>query len=240
MLLQKIQNSETGSFIVDVPSQGLIIKGIDRSAKIKIDLVTSNSNDVNRLPEMSIETAVNISLAIAKRSAVISENADVYSEALILFSAGGVLPFDDDTKYKVTLTDLGATSDVEFHNLDSSALGLPVVVKKAEVRSTQTEKTENYKEVDLLVFDDVLPLRLTHLVDDSRGSAREPKFRKVEISPEQINAYSKSFRAVIDKAGTITYGLTVDVFPISQLNALTFHHDTSLDEDLIYYTVNVD
>ncbi|MGX1930207.1 hypothetical protein [Flagellimonas sp. 2504JD4-2] len=230
-------------FEVDVPSQGLILVGdIPSECKVKVDLITSNANDVNRIPEVYIEDLLDINTYIGADSVRTwdDNNAVHQNYPLILFSAGGVLLFDDDTKYKVTFTELGgATFDV--HNLDNSKLGVPMVVKKAEVKQTQAERTENYGNVDFLLFNgDHSPTKLTHLVNDNVGVNGAPKVRKVEIDEEQIKAYHASFEASqrATVGGLFSNGVGSYGFPIDQLDALTLHHDTSLNEDMSYLTVD--
>jgi hypothetical protein len=188
---------------------------------------------------MKFKTALQLSQAISVRPNIISYGAgDVVETGLILFSKNGVVALDDDTRYKVTITGAATANAIEVHNLDNSRIGQPIIVQKGEVRGTQTEKTENYPNVDLLCFDDILPLRLTHLVDDSQGRTELKRFRKVEISTAQMSLFGDSLRIVSDDNGTFTTGLDAHLFPISQINALTIHHDTSLNSDLLYYTVD--
>ncbi|MBO0356296.1 hypothetical protein GO009_02450 [Muricauda sp. TY007] len=241
MKLHSVQAAQTSTFEIDTPSMGLIFEEIPAGAKIKVDLVTSNANDVNRIPEITIEELLDIYCYLGLDHV---RNYDMGNDAwtenpLVLFSADGVLPFDDDTKYKVTLSNLGGAS-FDIFNLDSAKLGTPMVIKKGEVRSTVSERTENYLNVDFLLFSgDTNPEKLTFLVNDliADGSTQA---RKVEVSFEQMRAYQRSFEASMYNLGNQTYsnGVYNIGYPIDQLDAVTIHHDTGASEDLNYLTVD--
>lgn len=243
MKLASANNANELVFEVDIPSQGLIFgDGLPLGAKIKVDLVTSNDNDVNRIPEMEISDLFDINTYLGFDHLRSFSAVDQYyvNSPLVLFSASGVLPFDDDTKYKVSLTNLGgATFDV--HNMDSSRLGTPIVIKKAELKATQAERTEKYGDIDFLLFNgDHTPTKLTYLVPDGLGAAGKQQFRKVEISLAQMEAFRQSFELSELEVGADDYsnGVVKVGFPIEQLNSLTLHHDTSLNQDMSYLTVD--
>ena len=242
MILASADNVGELVFEVDVPSQGLIFgNGLPIGAKIKVDLVTANANDVNRIPEVDVSDLFDINAYLGlDNMRSYSDGLQVYvNTPLIFFSANGVLFFDDDTKYKVSLSNLdGATFDV--YNMDNSKLGVPMVVKKAELKSTQAERTENYGNVDFLLFNgDHSPAKLTHLVSDVSANGRN-KVRKVEIAIEQVQAYQSSFELSQLEVNDTAYsnGIKNLGFPIDQLEAITLHHDTALDEDMSYLTVD--
>lgn len=243
MKLASADNANELVFEIDVPSQGLIFgDGLPLGAKIKVDLISTNANDVNRIPEIDISDLfdINTYLGFDNMRSYNATDSVYQNSPIVLFSANGVLLFDDDIKYKVSLTNLGgATFDVI--NLDSSRVGSPIVIKKAEVRATQPEKTENYGNVDFLLFNgDHSPTKLTHLVNDGLGKDGKEKYRKVEISLAQMEAYRKSFELSEFETVAEEYGNGVSNlgFPINQLDAITLHHDTSLDEDMSYLTVD--
>ncbi|WP_108425879.1 hypothetical protein [Flagellimonas amoyensis] len=230
-------------FEVDVPSQGLLFgDDLPEGAKIKVDLIQPNANDVNRIPELPIVDIFDINNYLGFDGII---NKDVAgglfkNYPVVIFAHNGVLPFDDDVKYKVTLTELdGATFDV--FNIDNQNLAsTPVVIKKAEVKQTTAEKMEHYKDVDFLLFNGATdPTKLSFLVND-RNADGTIKVRKVEISHEQMSAYMAKHEITqydtID--GIYSNGLTSLGFPISELDAITIHHDTAENEDLKYLTVD--
>ncbi len=243
MKLASAVAANTLTFEVTEPSQGLLFgNGLPLGAKIKVDLVTTNSNDVNRIPEMNIADLFDLNRYLGWDN-VISYDAtnSVYKNSpLVIFSASGVLVFDDDTKYKVTLSNLGgATFDV--FNLDNSRLGIPVIIKKAEVKATQAEKSENYGDIDFLLFNGGhVPTKITHLVSDGMGTDGKPKFRKVEISLEQMEAFRQAFELSQFETVAEEYsnGVVKVGYPLEQLETITLHHDTSLNEDMTYLTVD--
>ncbi|THV57087.1 hypothetical protein EZV76_15840 [Flagellimonas alvinocaridis] len=230
------------TFEVDIPSQGLIFSnGFPTGATVKVDLVTANANDVNRIPEVAYSHIfdLNTYLGLDRFRSYSAGTSTYQNSPLLFFSASGVLLFDDDTKYKVTLTNLGgATFDV--YNMDNAKMGEPIVIKKAELRSTQAERTENYEHVDFLLFNgDHTPDKITYLVSDGLGNGQK-KVRKVEISAEQMRAYKNSFELSQLEVDDTAYsnGVGQQGFPIEELDAITIHHDTSLDEDMAYLTVD--
>lgn len=242
MKLHSVQAAQTSTFEIDTPSMGLILSQIPEGAKIKVDLVTTNANDVNRIPEVTIEELMDIYCYLGLDH-LRNHNVDgnYYERSpIILFSADGALPFDDDTKYKVTLSNLGGAS-FDVHNLDSAKLGTPFLIKRGEVRSTIAERTENYLNVDFLLFSGATePTKLTFLVNDLMADGK-PKARKVEISKEQLGAYKDSFEvSKLDTSGAAGYsnGLVSLGYPIDALDAITIHHDTGAGEDLKYLTVD--
>ena len=229
-------------FEIDEPSQGLIFSdGLKLGTTIKVDLITSNANDVNRIPEIPITDLFEINAYLGlDHTQNYDRTASVFVNApLVFFSASGVLPFDDDTKYKVTLSNLGAAT-FDVFNMDNSKLGVPMVIKKAEVKSTQAERTEMYKNIDLLYFNGgTEPTKMTYLVDDITADGAK-RVRKVDISIEQMNAYKNAFEASYYEVTDQQYsnGMQFIGFPIDQLEAVTLHHDTSEGEDLKYLTVD--
>ncbi|WP_424989037.1 hypothetical protein [Flagellimonas sp.] len=241
MKLLSVNAAQTATFEIDTPSQGLIFSELPFGAKIKVDLVTANSNDVNRIPEVAIEELMDIYcyLGLDHLRNVDNVQSKYIRSPLVLFSADGVLPFDDDTKYKVTLTNLGgATFDI--FNMDNSRLGTPMMVKRGEVRSTISERTENYLNVDFLLFSGATePTKLTFLTNDLRADGTT-QARKVEVSREQMAAYKHSFEVskYDDATGLYSNGLVSIGYPIDQLDAITIHHDTAAGEDLKYLTVD--
>ncbi len=243
MKLASVNAADSIVFEVDIPSQGMIFSdGLPLDARIKVDLVTTSANDVNRIPEMDISDLfdINIYIGVDKLRTVHSTNSEYQNSPLVLFSTSGVLLFDDDVKYKVSLSNLnGATFDI--FNLDSSKLGVPMVVKKAELKLTQAERTENYGNIDLLLFNGAhSPTKLTYLVNDNVLIDGKRRVRKIEISAKQIEAYHESFELTGFDSDTGEYsnGITKLGFPIDQLDAITLHHDTALNEDMSYLTVD--
>ena len=243
MKLASANNANELIFEVDIPSQGLIFgNGLPLNTRIKVDLVTTNSNDVNRIPEMSIADLfdINTYLGFDRMRSYDALNSVYVNAPLVLFAATGVLLFDDDTKYKVSLTNLGgATFDV--FNMDSSRLGTPIVIKKAELKLTQAERTENYGDIDFLLFNGLhVPTKMTYLQPDGIGKDGKQQFRKVEIALEQMEAFRQAFELSQFEIGAEEYsnGVVKVGFPIEQLNSVTLHHDTSLNEDMSYLTVD--
>ncbi len=241
MKLAEAVAANTLVFDVEVPSQGLILgAGVPTDAKIKVDLVQKDQNDVTRIPELPLQDVFDINryLGFDKVLAFSTLDGEFTQRNLVFFSASGVLVLDEDTKYRVTLSNLGGSS-FEVHNVDNARLGMPLVIKKSEVRGTQSEKLFNFLDVDFLLFNGAHePEKLTYLVNDK--TAKGAQTRKVEVSNEQMQALKQAheFSGVDSDDGSISNTVQSIGFPISKIDALTVHHDASLETDMTFLTVD--
>ncbi|OQD41498.1 hypothetical protein BUL40_15585 [Croceivirga radicis] len=242
MKLVSVSGSDTSvTFEIDEPSQGLIFNdGFPFDGKIKVDKISASANDVNIIPEMAIVDLIDIQAYLGLDSTVNTDadKSEFVRNLVVFFSASGVLSFDDDNKYKVTLSNLG-TSAFDVINMDNSAVGTPIIIQKGELKGTNSEKTENYSDVDLLYFNGKHePTKMSYIVADGFVNGVE-QVRKVNIDVAQMEAYKRSFEASRYEVTTKLYsnGVGHIGFPVNQLKNVTIHHDISLDEDMTYLTV---
>lgn len=240
MKLFELKGQEKQVLDIERNSMGLLFDYITKTAKIKIDRVENNANDVNVIPEIQVGLLAEILHQITDGAYVVKE--DSFNQIVnfeLLFSRAGVLRLDEDNKYRVTLTGLDSEKEAPFnvYNLDHSGLGRAIKISKAEVKSTLSEKETNIVGVDFLYFPNVAPYKVTHLVKE-RFKGKEIT-RKVDLGIEQIRL--RSFKLATQTGSNVAslyYTWTKPVLPVSGLDTVTIHHDTSLEEDLIYFQVD--
>lgn len=247
MLIKQFGTETAGFFEVKKASQGIILKNILKTAKIKVTEIVNGAQTI-RYPEMTVEQLLTIMKGLENRSVIVEEDgtSGVYTEVMILFSVNGVILFDDDFKYSIEIKDK-ADHLTAVYNWDNKASqltspenGKPISILKGKVGATESEKTVNVAGIDMIYLPDVMPVKLSHNVPNGLDANGRPKTRTVNISPEQIKYYNKGGRIqFVNKSGTYSQGSLKPVYPLNGINELTIHHDTALDADLNYYQIDV-
>ena len=240
MLIKKLGTETSAVIDVEIPSQGVLVKEIHKDATIKIDFVKDKSNDTNVIPEMPVSQLVSINQKIAIRTRIVKLTAGtgLYESVVFLFATNGVLDLSEDDFYRITIKNKGSEL-TEFHNIDHTRIGQPILVQKGKVRDTDTEKVERLYNVTELMFPDRLPTKLTHVVDNGIDPvSRRKRTRKVTISPEQIQAFNEEYRInTVNGSGTFSVDTANPVFPVRGLDEVTVHNDTSEGTDLNYFKI---
>src|SRR5688572_10314397 len=116
MKLFELKGQEKQVLDIERNSMGLLFDYITKTAKIKIDRVENNANDVNVIPEIQVGLLAEILHQITDGAYVVKE--DSFNQIVnfeLLFSRAGVLRLDEDNKYRVTLTGLDSEKEAPFN-----------------------------------------------------------------------------------------------------------------------------
>ncbi|WP_417443759.1 hypothetical protein [Joostella sp.] len=232
MKLYNLTGATTQILEIDQNSQGILFSAINKTAKIKVDQVGNNIADSNRIPEMLVSSLAEIMAVVSDGSYQIRESTTELINFKLLFSTRGILPLNEDSKYRVTITLLDDSASYDVFNLDhANQVSRGLIISKAEVRSTFSEKVVNTTGVSLLYFPNVSPLKVSYF--------NRTNNRKVDYSIEQINASSLKLVTQTGSLPASAYlGQSKPSLKVGGISELTVHHDTALEQDLIYYMVS--
>lgn len=241
MELHKFTGVGAGNFEVDKPSAGLNIYNVAKDAKIRVDRVSDKDGEKNVFPEMTIEEYVSLFGGVADRPtmAVINEENTAYEMATIPFSFTGVLPLDEDIRYRVALTGMNNRTTV-FHNIDSTSISAaPIRVRLSEIKATLQDDIEQIGTTDFLFFPNGLPNKMEYFVAEQKNGKEEK--RKVVISQEQIELYDRERR--ITQYQNTADGKVFEVgnkyksYPVTMMPEVTIHKAEG--EEYRFYHVDV-
>lgn len=237
---------DVDSYVLEVtePCQALQFKGIHTSSTIKVDFESKLNASQNIIPEMTVYQLMSLVNGIQQRGILekIDEN-DIIENFVLPFSLNGVLLFDEDNFYKVTIGSISPDS-TEVHSIESAVEGSPILVKRADIKSSKTEEDFDLSTVSHLFFPNGDPSLIEHRVTDSSG-----KLRKVSITAEQLSLMQKENRITYFTPETFSdfdeNELTINAF-IDSLEHSVFNcvgiQNAILHKsggEFIFYTVNV-
>lgn len=205
------------SFEIDEPSAGIWLLNIPKDATIKINRL-DKQGDVNIFPELSIEACVNLFSQLSETYPFYKLSSGNYDVAKIPFSTMGILDFNDDTRYEVTIDGNTDTNEVEIYNHDSGVGGNPIKIQRLKIDGDLTEKTIDVSETEFLFFPNGLPEKVEYFVFKSLDENR-----KVTISKKQMQL-GLGVNQIVGKNGTAyEYDTSLKTMSVRGLSKVTLH-----------------
>lgn len=239
MELQKFTATGSGSFEIDVPSEGVLIKNIAVDATLRIDFVGDNVQDQNRFPELSIKQLVALTNVMHQRSFIEVLNAEgtAYDEVFIPFTKSGVIRFNEENRYRLSFKNLNNRSTT-IYNVDSLQVARVghISIVRNEIKSNLTDSVENVAGVNYIFFPTENPQKIEMFVTEM-GTDNKQQRRKVTISPEQLQFFDKQHRITTKVGDAYKIGNDFNTLPVSVLSELTIHKEAG--KEFIYYAVKL-
>lgn len=228
MLLKTI--SATGSDVVKIEdySKGIVLKNIRRDSAIKVDLVSTNGEDRNVMPQMEIGVYADLFTSLTPREQINQTDGTAYVSIYIPFSLAGALAFNEDFYLNVSLTALNNRT-IEVHNVDDVSVApfeRMLQVDRHDIKASLSEKKIDTSGYAMAFFPNEEPTKL-ETYDQNR---------KVTFGSQQIAMFNGENRIVerVDNGGTISFvlGTSNISFPVLYSDEVTVHK--ALNEMIMY------
>ena len=239
--MKLVSVSNQGSLVFEIERfvQGIEITNIKEDSTIKVDLVDDNLQDVNVFPQMTIAQMHTIMQELDDNRivGVYTTATSHFDMVRVLFSKGGVLPFNESKKYKVTLGALNNRAII-VNAIDNERVAAPVSrirIEKAIIKETQPQVDVNFSGVSQIFFPDRDVFdKITYLKPFSIGG--QSQTRKIELAKEQYasNLTKSGLMNVLEGVNSFSQ-YDGEIWDVRKLTNVTAHFEA--EKDLFYYKI---
>ena len=231
-MLKTISGTGSDVFEIEEVSKGITFKNIRKDSTIKVDLVSTNGEDRNVFPQLTLAQYADLFTSLLPREQVNQSDGTAYKSIYIPFSLVGALPFTEDYKLKISLGNLNNRT-IEVHNNDDMYLAdfsRLIQVDRHDIKASRSEMKVSVSPYAFAFFPNEEPTKI-EMYDQGR---------KVTFGAEQIarfNLENRITEQIENPADTFAYVLGTEniAFPVLNAREVTIHKDT---KEMIMYLVS--
>lgn len=213
------------------PAKGISLSNIPEDAMVRVDRVDTTGSK-NIFPELKVKELVDMFVTLSASYPFVKLTTGKYEKVVIPFTTSGVMEFNDDFLYEVTIDGNTDTNSVTLETLDSLISGSPIRIQRIDIKGNLKEDNISTAGIEHLFFPNGLPEKVEARVFAGGSN------RKVVLSKTQMQD-TLGVNEVIGKSGSAyTYETAYKTLEVRPVNEVTVH-TLGDGNDFTFYALDV-